>query len=271
MTRRGRHRRRPSTPVLGVAMFVLLAAVGPWLSPHAPSAIDLSAQFALPSARHWLGTADNGVDVLSVLLHGARVAAVVAFGSVSLSLLVGSSLGLLAGYRGGRTDYLVTGLADVVQAFPGVLLNIAVLSLVARPGILHVVLALSASGWVLFARIARAQALLLREGEMVAAARLLGGSELHILTRHVAPNAMSPLVVQASAALGGAVLAESTLSFLGLGPSTSASWGSLLDQGSAVLLRFPHVALLAGAAIAVTVLCFNLAGDGLRDLLDPRD
>ena len=265
-----RRARRLSMPLVGVAAFVLLAVVGPWLAPESPSAIDLRAQFSPPSLRHWLGTADNGVDVLSVLLHGARVAAIVAFGSVSLSLVFGSTLGALAGYRGGRTDHLVTGLADVVQAFPGVLLNIAILSLVARPGLLHVVLALSASGWVLFARIARAQTLLLRQSELVAAARLLGGSEAHILTHHVAPNALGPLVVQASAALGGAVLAESTLSFLGLGPSTSASWGSLLDQGSAVLLRFPHVALLAGAAIALTVLCFNLAGDGLRDLLDPR-
>jgi peptide/nickel transport system permease protein len=270
MSRMVKRLRGSPVPVLGVAAFVALAVVGPSIAPHAPSTIDLGAQFSPPSAEHWLGTADNGVDVLSVLLHGARVAAIVAFGSVSVSLLFGAALGGLAGYRGGRTDHLVTGLADVVQAFPGVLLNIAILSLVARPGLLHVVLALSASGWVLFARIARAQTMLLRESELVAAARLLGGSEMHILTQHVAPNAVGPLVVQASAALGGAVLAESTLSFLGLGPSAAASWGSLLDQGSAVLLRFPHVALLAGAAIALTVLCFNLAGDGLRDLLDPR-
>jgi peptide/nickel transport system permease protein len=157
-----------------------------------------------------------------------------------------------------------------VQAFPGVLLNVAILALVARPGVIHIVLALSASGWVLFARIARAQALVLRESEFVAAARLLGASETHILAQHIGPNALSPLVVQATSALGGAVLAESTLSFLGLGPGTSASWGALLDQGSAVLLRFPHVALLAGSAIALTVLGFNLAGDVARDLLDPR-
>jgi len=264
------HIKRPSLPVLGIGLFLLVALIGPLLAPQAPNVIELHAQFQLPSARHWLGTADNGVDVLSVLLYGARVAAIVALGSVSLSFIFGCALGALAGYRGGRTDHLVTGFADVVQAFPGVLLNIAILALVAKPGLLHVVLALSASGWVLFARIARAQTLLLRESELVAAARLLGGSELHILWRHVAPNAMGPLVVQASAALGGAVLAESTLSFLGLGPSTTASWGSLLDQGSAVLLRFPHVALFAGGCIALTVLAFNLAGDGLRDLLDPR-
>jgi peptide/nickel transport system permease protein len=135
---------------------------------------------------------------------------------------------------------------------------------------MHVVLALSVSGWVLFARIARAQTLLLRETEFVGAARLLGASDAHILIHHVAPNAASPLLVQATSALGGAVLAESTLSFLGLGPGAVASWGALLDQGSAVLLRFPHVALIAGATIALTVLGFNLAGDWVRDRLDPK-
>jgi ABC-type dipeptide/oligopeptide/nickel transport system permease subunit len=132
------------------------------------------------------------------------------------------------------------------------------------------ILALSANGWVLFARIARAQTMLLRESEFVGAARLLGASEAHILLRHIAPNAFGPLCIQATAALGAAVLAEATLSFLGLGPGAGASWGALLDQGSAVLLRFPHVALTAGAAISLTVLGFNLAGDYLRDRLDPR-
>jgi peptide/nickel transport system permease protein len=205
-----------------------------------------------------------------VILHGARLAGVVALGSVAISVLVGAALGALAGYRGGRADHVITALADLVQAFPAVVLNIAILALVARPGVLHVVLALSVSGWVLFARIARAQTLLLRETEFVGAARLLGASEAHILWYHVAPNALSPLLVQATSALGGAVLAESTLSFLGLGPGAVASWGALLDQGSAVLLRFPHVALIAGATIAITVLGFNLAGDWLRDRLDPK-
>jgi peptide/nickel transport system permease protein len=253
-----------------VGAFTLLAIAGPWLAPYSPAHIDLDAQYQLPSARHLLGTADNGVDVLSVLLHGARLAGIIALSSVVLSVFAGAALGAFAGYRGGRTDHVVTGLADLVQAFPAVVLNIAILALVARPGVVHVILALSANGWVLFARIARAQTLLLRESEFVAAARLLGASEAHILWHHVAPNAVSPLLVQATAALGGAVLAESTLSFLGLGPGAAASWGALLDQGSAVLLRFPHVALIAGATIAVTVLGFNLAGDWVRDRLDPK-
>jgi len=267
---RGRRFAVPPPGVCVVLVFCALGLLGPALAPYAPAAIDLRAEYALPTALHWLGTADNGVDVLSVLLHGARLAGEVALGSVGLSVLVGTALGALAGYRGGRTDYVVSGFADVVQAFPGIVLNVAILALVARPGVLHVVLALSASGWVLFARIARAQAMLLRETEFVAAARLLGASQAHILLRHVAPNMLGPIVVQGTAALGGAVLAESTLSFLGLGPGAAASWGALLDQGSAVLLRFPHVALIAGSTIAITVLGFNLAGDYARDRLDPR-
>lgn len=261
---------RLSFGVWVVGVFVLLALVGPSLAPYSPAAIDLSAQYALPSAAHPLGTTDNGVDVLSVVLHGARLACQVALGAVLLSLVVGTLLGTLAGLRGGLVDHLITGVADLVQAFPSIVLNIAILALTARPGVLHVVLALSASGWVLFARLARAETLRLRETEFVQAARALGASESRVLARHVVPNLLGPLLVQGSAALGGAVLAESTLSFLGLGPGQVASWGALLDQGSAVLLRFPHVALISGSVIAITVLGFNLAGDWLRDRLDPR-
>jgi ABC-type dipeptide/oligopeptide/nickel transport system permease subunit len=266
----GSARRSAPFGVVVVGVFVCAALLGPWLAPYAPDAIDLDAQFQLPSVHHWLGTADNGTDVLSVLLHGARLSGLIAVCSVGISLMLGGMLGALAGYRGGSTDHLITGLADLVQAFPAVILNIAILALVARPGLGHVVLALSANGWVLFARIARAQTLLLRESDFVGASRLLGAGQSHILIHHIAPNTWSPLLVQGTAALGAAVLAESTLSFLGLGPGAAASWGALLDQGSAVLLRFPHVALIAGSTIALTVLGFNLAGDFVRDRMDPR-
>lgn len=265
-----RRRARPTFGVVVTCVFVVLAFAGPWLAPYAPDAIDLERAWELPGARHWLGTADNGVDVLSVILHGARLAGVVSLASVGIALLVGTPLGALAGYHGGRVDHVVTGLADLVQAFPAIVLNVAILALTAQPGLVHLVLALSATGWVLFARLARAQTLVLRETEFVSAARALGASEPRILARHVLPNLAGPLLVQASAAFGGAILAESTLSFLGLGPGVAASWGALLDQGSAVLLRFPHVALIAGGTIATTVLGFNLAGDWLRDRSDPR-
>ena len=256
--------------VVIVLLLLLLALIGPWVAPYAPDAIDLHHEYALPSAAHWLGTADNGVDILSALLHGARLAGLIGILVVGSSLSIGALIGALAGSRGGILDHLLSGLMDLVQAFPAVLLNIAILALVARPGVSHLVLALAATGWVLYARIARAEALSLRQREFVLAARALGASETAILLRHILPNLAGPLVVQATTGLGMVILAESTLSFLGLGPGEGISWGALLDQGSAVLLRFPHVALLAGGAIALTVLGFNLAGDWLRDRLDPR-
>lgn len=265
-------RRLARTPV-GVSivvLFFLLALLGPWLAPYDPEAIDLLHQYEPPSEAHLLGTGDNGVDILSVLLHGARLAGIVGVLVVGLSLVVGTFFGTIAGYRGGLSDHAVTGFADLVQAFPAIVLNIAILALVAQPGLSHLVLALAVNGWVLYARIARAQTLSIREMEYVQAARALGMGDGRILGRHVLPNLAGPLVVQATGGLGAAILAESTLSFLGLGPGKNASWGALLDQGSAVLLRFPHVALFAGGTIAITVLGFNLAGDWLRDRLDPR-
>ena len=253
-----------------VVVFFLLALFGPLIAPHDPMEIDLRHQYAPPSASHWFGTGDNGVDILSVILHGARLAGVVGILVVGISLATGTLLGVVAGYRGGTSDHVVTGVADLVQAFPAIVLNIAILALVARPGLSHLILALAVNGWVLYARIARAQALQIREMEYVQAARALGLREGRILLRHVVPNLSGALVVQATAGLGAVILAESTLSFLGLGPGKNASWGALLDQGSAVLLRFPHVALFAGGAIAITVLGFNLTGDWLRDRLDPR-
>ncbi len=250
-----------------VCVFLLAALVGPWLAPFDPLALDLQNTFASPSLRHPLGTGDNGVDLLSVLLHGARLAGVVAVTVVGLSLVFGTAVGVISGAYGGRVDNLCMGLVDWVQAFPSLVLNIAILALVAEPGVMHVVLALSLNGWVIYARIARAQALGLRNHAFIEAARSVGASPRRIMIKHMLPNISSALVVQATAGLGGAILAESTLSFLGLGPGKSISWGALLDQGTSVLLRFPHVALVSGWAIASVVLGFNLTGDWLRDHL----
>ncbi|MBK8171463.1 MAG: ABC transporter permease [Sandaracinaceae bacterium] len=262
--------RKMSFGVFVVAIFALIAIFGPWLAPFSPSEIDLTNEYVRPSESHWLGTTDNGVDILSVILHGARLAGLVGITVVAISLVLGTLAGMAAAYRGGKLDHAITGFADLMQPFPSVMLNVAMLALVAKPGVLHLVLALLPSGWVIYARIARAQTLTLREREYVQAGRALGMSDRRIILRHIFPNLASPLAIQATSHLGGAILAESTLSFLGLGPGRAASWGALLDQGSAVLLRFPHVALIAGGTIAITVLGFNLAGDWLRDRLDPR-
>jgi peptide/nickel transport system permease protein len=253
-----------------VAAFLLAAVFGPWLAPFDPRAIDLSNEWSLPSAAHWLGTADNGVDILSALLHGARLAGIIGVAVVGLSGALGVLIGTFAGYRGGWFDQGLGAVLDLLQGLPTIVLNIAVLAVVARPGITHVVFALASTGWVLYARLARAEALSLRERDFVVAARALGASESRVVLRHMLPNLLGPIVVQATAGFGGAVLAEASLSFLGIGPGTAVSWGALLDQGASVLLRFPHVALTSGLAIALTVFGFNFAGDALRDALDPK-
>jgi len=260
--------RHPS--VWACCAFFAVALLGPWWLSSSPYAIDLAHAYEAPSAKHWFGTGDNGVDLLSAIVYGARVAAIVSLSVVLVSAVFGGVLGAAAGLWGGRIDAVIVTCCDLLQAVPAVLLNIALLAVVARPGLVHVVLSLTFNGWVLYARLARAEALALRERELVSAARALGMTELRVLFRHVLPNILSPLTVQATAGVGGAILMESTLSFLGLGPARQVSWGALLDQGSGVLLRFPHAALVSGGAIAATVLAFNLAGDALRDRLDPR-
>ncbi|MCS6797380.1 MAG: ABC transporter permease [Myxococcota bacterium] len=257
-------------PRLVVAGYLTAALVGPALAPHDPHAIDLARQYEGPSLRHPLGTADNGVDVLSVLLHGARFGGTIAASTVVISLVLGAMLGTLAAMRGGLVEHAVMALADLVSAFPSLVLHVALLALVERPGPEHLVVALSASGWVVFARLARSRALELRNRDFVLASRALGASEARVLLRHVLPHLGGPLLVQASAAMGGAIVAEATLGFLGMGPATETSWGALLDQGTSVLLRFPHVALEVAAVLAVVVLAMHRTGDWLRDRLDPR-
>lgn len=261
-------RARLGLPLVG--LFAAMALLGPSLSPRSPRAIDLAHVLEGPSSQHLLGTADNGVDVLSVLLHGARLAGVVSLFTVLISLVVGTLLGGGAAFVGGRVGAVAARVTDAAQSFPSVLVNMAVLALVARPGVLHLIAALSITGWVGYARVARAEVLRLREREFVTAARAMGALPGRIFFRHVLPNASGPLVVQATFGLGAVVLAEASLSFLGLGPGASASWGALLDQGTAHLLQAPRLAVTAGVAITVTVLGFNLTGDWLRDKLDPR-
>ena len=268
-----RFRQRLARTPLGLVIvlgFFVLGVIGPWVAPYDPLAIDLAREYESPTWTHPFGTGDNGIDILSALLFGARLAAIVGVIVVGISVVIGTVLGTWAGYFGRMTDHVVTGVADLVQAFPAIVLNIAVLALVARPGLMHLIVALAVNGWVLYARLARAETLSLREREFVQAARALGIPTAKVLGRHVIPNLMGPLVIQATTGLGVVILAESTLSFLGLGPGKAISWGALLDQGTSVLLRFPHVALFSGGAIALTVLGFNLTGDWLRDRLDPR-
>lgn len=251
-------------------VWVFTALFAPWLSPHSPDAIDLTHELSRPGPGHLLGTAENGIDVLTHVLHGARVSLVVSFFAVLLSAALGITLGGIAGYAGGLVDEALMRLVDVLLAFPGILLALFITA-VLGPSLANVVFALSFSGWTGYARLTRGQVLTLRERDYVQAARALGSGPGRILFRHVLPNAAGPLLVQATFALPGAIVAEASLSFLGLGvPPGTPSWGALVDQGTQYLLVAPHVALFPGIALALTVLGFNLLGDALRDALDPR-
>lgn len=249
--------------------FLLIALCGPWIAPHSPLA-ESDAILRQPSRAHWLGTDENGRDLLSELLCGARLAAQISLIVVAISLTVGVALGTLAGYLGGAVDEALMRLVDVLLAFPGLLLNIAIVALVERPGTAHLVFALTANGWVGYARVARGQVLGLRDREFVQAARALGASPLRVMARHVVPNILAPLTIQATAGFAGVILVEATLAFLGIGRVAPYSWGALLDQGTTYLWKTQHIALAAGGCIAAVVLGANLLGDGLRDFLDPR-
>jgi len=264
--------RRPGT-IVGVALVALLAAVallGPLLTPYAPDAQDLDRALFAPSRAHPLGTDENGCDLLSQLAHGLRLDLSLAALVVCVSLLVGLAVGATAGFLGGLVDEALMRLVDVLLSFPGILLNLAILAAVGRPSLGHLVFALCLNGWVGYARVARGQALALREREFVLSARALGIAEMRILLRHVAPNLLGPLLVQASFGFAGVVLIEASLSFLGLGPPHGYTLGALMNQGATHLWLTHRLASVPGAAIAIIVLGFNLLGDALRDRFDPR-
>jgi peptide/nickel transport system permease protein len=253
-----------------LGLFLATAFFGPLLAPYDPEAQSLDHLLETPSRAHWLGTDENGCDVFSQLLYGARLAAGISILTVSLCLLIGTALGVLGGYLGGWIDELIMRLVDVLLAFPGILLNLAIVALVPSAGVGVFVFALAINGWVGYARVARGQVLQLREREFVQAARAIGAPPGRIMLRHVAPNILSPLIVQATFGLSGIILVEASLSFLGLGRLHSYSWGALLAQGTTYLWRTSHLALVPGLAIASVVLGCNLLGDALRDRLDPK-
>ncbi len=246
-----------------VALTVLAAVAGPSIVPFDPAAQTLALRLDGPTWQHWLGMDELGRDILARLLIGARVSLLVGVVVVSVSASVGLVIGAIAGYAGGWLDEVVGRVMDVLLAFPGILLAIALVA-VLGPGLRNVVLALAVIGWVGYARLVRGQVLKLRELEYVQAARAIGASPLRVLIRHVVPGALPSLSVQATLGMAGAIIAEASLSFLGLGvqPPTP-SWGTMLDAGRAHLIDAPHLTLVPGLAIAALVLGFNFIGDGL--------
>lgn len=254
-----------------IVVTVMLAALAaPWLVPFDPSDQALALRLDGPTARHWFGLDELGRDILSRVLIGARVSLSVGLVVVSVSAVVGLALGALAGYYGGRVDQIISRTMDVLLAFPGLLLAIALVA-VLGPSLVNVVLALTVIGWVGYARVVRAQVLRAREFEYVVAARALGAGTWRALTRHVLPTALPAVTVQATLGMAGAILSEAALSFLGLGvqPPTP-SWGTMINGGRAHLLDAPHLTVFPGLLLALVVLGFNFLGDGLRDRFDPR-
>jgi peptide/nickel transport system permease protein len=250
---------------------VVLAVFAPVLAPYNPAALDLLHRLQPPSRAHWMGTDELGRDVLSRIIYGARLSLTVAVSVVSLSFLLGLIFGGIAGYYGRWRDVAInTFLMNAFLALPGILLAIAFVAFLG-PGLLNLILALSIGGWVGYARLVRAQVLAVREREFVEAARAIGASDLRIFVRHILPNILQPLIVQAAIGMAGAVLAEATLSFLGLGvPPPAASWGAMLNDARPFLFDAPHLVVFPAIAVALCVLSFNFLGDALRDYLDPR-
>jgi peptide/nickel transport system permease protein len=253
-----------------VCLAIVAALAGPVLWPHDPTTQELARRLEAPSLSHPLGLDELGRDILARLLQGARISLMVGLAVVSVSSTAGMLFGSIAGYFGGRVDDVISRVIDVLMAFPGILLAIALVA-VLGPSLVNVVLALSVIGWVGYARLVRGQALRAREFEFVQAARASGAGAGRIVLRHILPTAIPAVVVQATLGMAGAIIAEAALSFLGLGvqPPTP-SWGTMLDAGRAHIFDAPHLTIFPGLAIATLVLGFNFLGDGLRDRVDPK-
>jgi peptide/nickel transport system permease protein len=254
------------------AVLLLLAALfAPWIAPADPAAQNLPTRLKSPSRAHWMGTDELGRDTLSRTLYGARISLFVAISVVLGCGLTGLAIGLLAGFLGGWFDRFVNLLLiNAFLSFPGILLAIAFAAFFG-PGIGKVILALIITGWAGYARLARAQVLKVKELEFILAVRSLGASNLRIMLRHLLPNILQPVLIQATIGMAGAILAESTLSFLGLGVLAPVpSWGSMLNDARSHLFDAPHLVIFPALAVMTAVLAFNLLGDAWRDWLDPR-
>lgn len=264
--------RRNRMAMVGLAFVLTLvfcAIFAPWISPHDPYRVELDEQLLPPSTTYWLGTDNFGRDVLTRILYGARISLVVGIVPSFIALAIGTVMGVLSGYLGGRTDFAVMRLADMMIAFPSLLLAMVVMYTLGA-NLLNIFLALALVGWASVARVVRSQTLALREKEFIEAAHANGTSKATIMFSHIFPNVVPTLIVLFSLSIPEAIMWESSLSFLGVGVQPpEASWGLLVAKGREYLFQAPAVAIAPGVAILLTVLAFNFIGDGLRDALDP--
>ena len=264
-----RNRLAMSGLILVAGMFVVSLAA-PWLAPYDPNFIDLKQVLMAPSSQHWLGTDILGRDVLSRIIYGAQVSLKVGFVAVGLATLIGLLIGALAGYYGHWVDNILMRLVDLMLCFPVFFLILAVIA-VLGPSIWNIMVIIGLTSWMGVARLVRAEFLSLREREFIVAARALGASDSRLIWRHLLPNALTPVMVSATLMIAGAILTESALSFLGLGvqPPTP-SWGNILTEGQANIEIAWWLSVFPGLAILVTVMSYNLLGEGIREAIDPR-
>jgi peptide/nickel transport system permease protein len=267
----GRTHPRVTLTAALVGLLFLVALLAPFLSPHDPIAVNADNAYLRPlSPGHLLGTDELGRDLFSRMLWGARVSLPVAFVAVAVGLIAGGLIGLVSGYAGGVVDLLLMRVIDALLAFPALILAIAIVAALG-PGLRNAMIAIGIVAIPAYARLVRALVLQLKQMEFIAATRSLGATPLRLIVRHVIPNLLNPIIVQISLSAGFAILAEATLSFLGLGAQVpTPDWGQMINSGATFLANDPWLAIVPGAAISVTVYSFNLLGDSLRDALDPR-
>jgi peptide/nickel transport system permease protein len=254
-----------------VVFLIVVALTAQWIAPYDPNRPNLRLRGAGLSSEHWLGNDDIGRDILSRVMYGARIALLVGLSATSIAVIIGVLIGSMAGYFGGKVDFILSRIIDAVMAFP-ILALLLTLSALLGPSLRNVIIIVGVTFWAAYARVIRAEVLSLRERDYVLAARASGASDRRIILQHIVPNAIAPVIILASLAIGGVIIFESALSFLGMGISRpTPSWGTMLSDGREHIRNYPHIAIAPGLAISITVLAFNLIGDGLRDALDPRE
>ncbi|MFC4736397.1 ABC transporter permease [Bacillus daqingensis] len=253
-----------------IVFFIITAFVGPMLTSLDPNMPNVQARLQGPSSEHWFGTDHHGRDIFTRIIHGMSITLYIGFLSVAIGMVFGVALGIVSGYYGKAIDAIIMRTMDVLLAFPGILLALGIVA-VLGPSINNVIIAISIFAVPVFARIVRGSTLAVRQLEYVDAVRALGASDFRIIFRHILPNIMSPIIVQATLFIATAVLTASGLSFLGLGAQPpTPEWGAMLSAGRNYMWEHPHIALFPGIAIVLVVLAFNLFGDGVRDALDPK-
>lgn len=254
-----------------VLFFIIVAIFAPFIATYDPSATNLKGTFLSPSSKHFFGTDDIGRDVFSRVVYGSRVSLFVGFIAVGISLIIGVVLGLASGYYGGKVDSIIMRFTDIMLSFPSFFLILAVIAFL-KPSIINVMIVIGFTGWMGVARLVRAEVMSVKNREYITAAILQGLSHKRIMFKHILPNVLSPVFVTATLSIAGAILLESSLSFLGLGvqPPT-ASWGNILTDGQKNIINAWWLSLFPGLAIVFTALGYNLLGEGLRDLLDPKN